>query len=349
MPDALSTALPIVMAGVLIASGIAKLRHPDDLASWTELGVPAALRRTWLLRLHPFAELALGVALAGLGEWLGLLAALANLALMIGYLALVWRVFRRADDASCACFGVRKRVTGVTVVRNVWLVLLAAATAAVIWMNPLIGGALAELENTWTWLFAVGVAVVTAVLIVWPDDPSDSNGADTAGAVGEEASRDEALEYVRTRTPAVPVTLADGTTVNLRKLAANKPILLLAVSASCGSCTAVIAQITPWRRRLPEVDIRVLLRQAPGESVLTSTREPQSLHDPEGYVSGSIADWRTPTAVLLGSDGLIAGGPVSGFEGITAFIDEIHASLHDGGTGVSPEAAAPADHGATTR
>ena len=316
MPEALSIALPLIMAAVLIASGITKLRRPDDLNGWTELGVPEAFRRSWLVRVHPWAELVLGAALACLGGLLGLVAALACVALMTGYLVLVWRVLRRVDDASCACFGARKRITGVTVARNLWLVLLAAATASVIWANPLFGGALTGVTEAWPWLIVVAVAVVTTALILWPDGEVEADGSSAPDAPPVASTAGGDIEYVRTRTPAVPVTLADGTIVDLRKLAATKPILLLAVSATCGSCTPVIANVTPWRRRLPEIDVRLLLRQGPGESVLTSTSEPQSLHDTEGYVSGSIADWKTPTAVRLGSDGLLAGGPVLGFDEI---------------------------------
>ena len=42
--------------------------------------------------------------------------------------------------------------------------------------------------------------------------------------------------------------LADGTTVNLRDLAARRPILLLAVSEMCGACTTVIESAPGWRQ-----------------------------------------------------------------------------------------------------
>ena len=53
----------LIVVGVLLVSGIAKLRTPDDEAGWAELGVPAALRRPWLMRLHPIAEIVLAAAL----------------------------------------------------------------------------------------------------------------------------------------------------------------------------------------------------------------------------------------------------------------------------------------------
>ena len=142
------------------------------------------------------------------------------------------------------------------------------------------------------------------------------------------AGIDDDLEYVRVRTPAVPVTYGDGRVTNLRSLAAMRPILLLSVSETCGACTRVIEQVPAWRRLLPEVDVRLLIPQPPAESRLTELEHPQSLHDPKGYVRGSIADWRFPTAVLLGVDGLLAGGPETGAAAIEMFVGDIYASLH---------------------
>ena len=216
----LAIVAPFVMAVVLFASAIGKLRHPDDLAGWSEIGVPKPLRKEWIRRAHPWGELALGVALVLLGGILGLLAALVAVALMAAYLWLVWRAVARADDASCACFGVRKRVTKVTVARNAWLTLLAALTAAVIWMTPTFGGAVAAAAalSAWLWLLATAIAVVTALFVVWPEGGDEEPVASTPPAYVAGADDDEELDYIRTRTPAVPLTLADGTTVNLRTL-----------------------------------------------------------------------------------------------------------------------------------
>ena len=132
MSPALTTSLPLVLAAVMIASAVAKFRRPDDIAGWAEMGVPRRLRQRWLITFHPWGELLLGIALAALGGVLGLLAAVVALALMVAYLSLVSSVFRRAQGASCACFGTRPRpVTRLTIARNAWLTLLAAATVMV--------------------------------------------------------------------------------------------------------------------------------------------------------------------------------------------------------------------------
>lgn len=328
MPEAFLVAFPLVLAVVLVASGVAKLRTPDDLAGWEALGVPAALRREWLLRLHPWGEIALGAAVAVLGSWLGLLASLVALVLMAAYTVLVARVAARGDDTSCACFGAQKRVSRVTVVRNVWLTLLALLSTAVIWATPLVGGALATGVVDWAWLLALAVAAVTVALILWPEAATPATTEVAAGVPVASGEGDGDGEYVRRRTPAVPVTLADGTTQNLRDIAATKALLLLAVSPLCLSCRPVIGRVETYRRLMPELDVRLLLSTAPDESTLIEHDEPQSLHDPEGYVRGSIEDWPTPTAVLFGADGLLAGGPVSGADEIDVFFDDVYESLH---------------------
>jgi hypothetical protein len=94
-------------------------------------------------------------------------------------------------------------------------------------------------------------------------------------------------------------------------------------------CAPVIESAPAWRELLPEIDIRLLVTRSPQESRLTDTSEPQTVHDPHNYVSGSIADWYSPTAILLGADGMLAGGPESGHDAIRDFVEEIRASLDE--------------------
>lgn len=321
---ALAIALPLTLAGVFVTSATAKFRAPDDLTSWADIGVPARLRREWLRRLHPWGELALGVAIALFGGILGLLAALVATLLMAAYTWLVVGVMRQQKDASCACFGARKRVSRVTVVRNVWLLVLAVSTAAVSWTNPLIGGPVREGIAQAGWLAGLVVAAVTTAVILWPEEGNEAVAAPNMTA----APGEDELDYVRTRTPAVPVTLADGNVQNLRTLAESKPILLLSVSPGCGGCGPVIEKVGDWRELLPEIDVRLLLATSPGDSSLIEYDEPQSLHDPDGYARQSLDSKSTPTAVLLGTDGLLAGGPVTGSAAIGIFIDDVYEVLH---------------------
>lgn len=328
MLDALSIALPLVLGAVLIASAVAKLRAPDDLSGWADLGVPRTLRRTWLLRLHPWAEAALGASLALLGGWLGVLAALVAVALMAAYTVLVARVAARSTDASCSCFGARRRVGRVTVARNVWLTALAVGVAAVIWATPVVGGALAAGLPQFEWLIALAVSAVTAAFILWPETQHGEAEAATAETgVPVVSTAEDDLDYIRTRTPAVPVTLADGTLSTLRVLTTRRPLLLLAVSSTCGACETVMERRETYRKLMPEVDVRLLLTE-PRTSRWAEPHEPQSLHDEHGYVRESLGYGGSPSAVLLGADGLLAGGPVTGDRAVDRFVDDIYESLH---------------------
>ncbi|GAA3930456.1 MauE/DoxX family redox-associated membrane protein [Microbacterium soli] len=353
MPTALTIAPALIVAAVLLVSGVAKLRTPDDEAGWAELGVPAALRRAWLIRLHPIAEIVLAACLLLLGGVLGVLAAAVSTVLFLVYLVMVWLARRRTPDASCACFGERTPITTRTLLRNGWLVLLSALVLVGIGAAPLWGGAVAaafaDLPVVWPWLLALAGVAVTFVLTGRSSSAAGAveeadggtgaaagGGASAGVAAGDGIAVDDdgLADYIRTRTPAVPVQLGDGTTENLRTLAGREPILLLAVSETCGACEPVIEGAPRWRELLPEVSVRLLLRSSPDQSALTSAEEPQTLHDPDDYVRGSIAEWRTPTAVLLGVDGLLAGGPVTGVEAIEDFIGDVYESLH----GVRPPA-----------
>lgn len=324
----LAIASTLILVGVLVASGIAKLRTPDDAAGWAELGIPAPLRKAWLIRLHPWAELALAAALLLFGGWIGILAAVVAVLLFAAYLVMVWRAKNRTPDASCACFGERRRITVRTLLRNGWLVLLAAVAAAGIGLLALFGGVLLLAVAQWPWTLALAAVAVTFVLV--REEGSEPVAVDSTSATILPGAADDGLEdYLRTHTPAVPVRLGDETMTTLRELSRSEPVLLLAVSETCGSCTPVIESVDAYRDLLPEVSVRLLLQNLPGASALRSVEEPQTVHDPDRYVGLSFSDgWFTPSAVLLGADGMLAGGPVTGSASIAEFVGDIYESLH---------------------
>lgn len=330
MTTALLVAPGLLLGAVLLASGVLKLRTPANLDEFVQLGVPAPLRRMWIARTHPWGETVLGAGLLVTGSWLGSFVAVVATALMVAYLVLVVRARAATPDASCACFGSTKKITLVTVIRNAWLAALGILAAVAALTLPLWGGPLASLGvDGWAWIALAGAAVVTTVLIMWPEEPQASPAPVTSAPAS-----DDDLDYVRLITPAVSVTLADGSSQTLRELSQVRPMLLLAVSATCASCESTIANRHRWREMLPEVDVRVLVAQAPEESPLVEDEHPMSLHDRWHRVSASLGYYSNPSAVLFGIDGLLAGGPVSGGEEIEQFVGDIYESLR----GVRPPA-----------
>ena len=307
---------------MLVTSAIGKLRDPARAAAgFAALKVPDALSSPFIVRAHPWVEIVVAVLLVVAGGRLAVAAAVVALALMLAYLWLVVRAVRSPVDVDCACFGAwgSEHVTSRTVWRNAWLTAMAAlAVWAVLAVDTSVLGHIGA-AGAWWWVFGLAATALTTVLVAGTRRESVDEAAD-AGDLAVEAE-----DYLRTRTPAVPVTLGDGSMAHLRQLSSQRPQLLVYVSEGCGSCQQVIRAVPSWRERLPELDVRVMVRQTTDVSGLTSAVEPMSVHDTEGLVWDSLGIRGVPSAVLLGADGLLAGGPVLG--GVPEFVDDIHAEL----------------------
>ena len=64
MPTDALFAAPLLVAAVLVASGVGKLRDPERAGlAFDALDVPPGLARPWMRTAHPWAELLLAVCL----------------------------------------------------------------------------------------------------------------------------------------------------------------------------------------------------------------------------------------------------------------------------------------------
>lgn len=331
-------AAPLLLAAVLGLSGVGKLQDDDaaTAAEWTDLGVPTALNTRALRRSHPWAELALAVALVVLPGWPGVAAAGVAVALTLAYLVMIARAAARPEPAECACFGTgaRTAITGRTVGRNAVLLLLAvlAVVHAAGAESPL-GVLVGAPATTWGWLAALALAVATVALLspVPPPTPDDAAEEDALLARPSGAAPyDEDGEYLRTLTPFATLEDRDGTRHDLVRLSARQAQLLLFMRAGCGPCTTVGNQLAGWQDRVPELALRVVVSQ-PIESLEGDFAhwQPFALHDPDGLAARMLRVSGTPTAVLLGTDGLLAGGPVSGSTAIEEFVADIVGQLEE--------------------
>jgi hypothetical protein len=327
MSPFLSVVPALIIGTVLIVSGAAKIRRPDSIEDWSTLGVPTLLLRTSFVRLHPYGEVILGTALLAVGSLIGVAVALLTTGLLFAYSTLIIQAFRHGDRSSCMCFGRQQVITRLTIVRNAWFLLLAGMTVATISANPLWGGALASAVSIAPWLpIALLASAITVVLTLGQPSSSHTTADRDGGGTREIHGGEGIVDYVRTRTPSIPLLQADGSLIDLRVLSMERPLLLLAVTPGCAACAPVLEHLEDWRTRLPELSIRLLLGSAPTEEAESGA--PQPLHDPEGRVRASIKDWATPTATLFGVDGMLAGGPVTGFDEIASFIHAVDENLH---------------------
>lgn len=320
MPSALL--LPVLTcAVVLVLSGVAKLRAPASVdTAFTSLHVPAALDTPALRRLVPWAEVALGVALVV--TWDAALAAVGVLvlALFAAYLGLVVRAVRRPEPADCGCFGAigDSRVTRVTVWRNATLLLSAALVVAAGLRGLGLPGALDE-PSTWAWVAAAALSATVAVLVTYraPGSPSAAAAPDAGG------------DYVRAPIPPAAVLTADGELVLLGQESSRAALLLVFLNPGCGPCTRISPLVDGWTRDLAPVNVKAVVRGRP------ETLDTQLPHlrghawfDPFALARDAFGVG-SPSAVLLGTDGQLAGGPVQGEDEIHAFVAEVAEHLRE--------------------
>ena len=337
---------PLVAAQILLTitlavSGLAKIRDPlatqDAMRS---LRMPA---RT----LHPLASrlLAPGELVLAAGAWVPLvplqvIVAGATLALMTTYLVLILRALRFSEPVSCSCFGNlgSPTVSPATAGRNIVLTLLGltalasaatGTTAEAVVGHPgsLLAWALVlSVTVALTWLtlggaFATGVAAANAS----PARARGETGPHDAPAVGIAEEGDE-LDYVRNPIPSALVRTLDGDLVPVRCLAQDRAVLLVWVSIGCGPCERVLDARPAWSQRLaPFVDVRTVVHVDP-EALSDDDLDrlgPGALQDVAATLAIALEGGGTPSAALLGADGLLAGGPVAGGDAVMAFAGEI--------------------------
>lgn len=311
----------LTLSAVLLVSGVAKLRDARATRdAFDALRVPAFVPADPAASALPWLEISLGVLLLVTPSGWLVPVALGVALLMLVYTVLVARALGFEEPVSCSCFGSlgRHDVDRTTLGRNVLLTVLAAV--AVWWARD--GGsapaAVSDLDAGGWWALAATLAAATvAVLVARGASPDSAPRAADSGT----------LEYERRLIPYGVLTLADGSSATLAELARTQACLLVILSPRCGPCDRVAARLDDWAAQL-DPTVRVLAsypsEPAANES-LAHSRELVAL-EPELNVRRLLASG-TPSAVLLGADGLLAGGPVGGEDTIFAFVEDVLVAL----------------------
>lgn len=323
----------IVLAAVLALSGVAKLRDRGSTQSAIVLlRLPRILHGAWVATALPIGELVLAVLLlATPGQW-ALLPAAAAFALFGVYLAIVARAMTFDLRPSCGCFGRigDQRIRAKTVVRNVLLLALSGWFLAACLRGGSVPGLLSSFsaDDGW-WLLAALLGCAAAVLVILPA-PGGSRPRPTPRV---EVAEDEPQELDYLRTPFPPATLLDhaGRPRSLADLTRESAVLLIGMDCTCGSVAEVARQLPQWREALAPVRIVVLSPVEP-----TPLRRAFDLPPVDLLLDHQYQLWNQwnlvrglPAAVLLGADGLLAGGPVTGPTAVAEFVDEIVEQLAD--------------------
>lgn len=340
MPSALLLPL-LTCSAVLVVSGVAKLRDAATVdTAFTSMRVPAPLDAPWLRRLLPWVELALGLwLLVAAGAALVLVGFLV-LVLFLGYLVLVVRALLGPEPADCGCFGAigESRVTAVTAWRNALLVLAAALTVVGGFRDVSVLSDV-RVDGVWAWLVAAGLAVAVAVLVTWR---TDDEGRTTATEGSGLTAVDEEGDYVRTPIPRAQVVTEDGTVLLVGHQVVRGAHLLVFLSPGCGPCERLGPLLAGWQDRLAPVVVRAVVIGTPAVVGSLPYLANHAWFDPHGITRDAFGV-STPAAVLLGTDGELAGGPVVGEEAVLEFVEDLSEHLRQ-----ARDDAASQEPGATT-
>ena len=367
MSPAPLTLAPLVLAFVLLLSAASKWRDRDaTLSSIVLLRMPRVLHARWVTVALPVGEIVLALAMLTPSRILTQVAAVVALGLFLVYLLVVARAMTFDPRPSCGCFGRigDQRVNARTVARNVLFVLLAVLFSLWAFAGNTVPAALADFTSTdLLWLVVVVLIAAVAVFISGgslgaalprrqhstpappqPVDPSAggpmASGHSTGAPVplpGEGGDDDD--EYLRVPIPEVLLLSPQGAPTTLHELATERAQLLVFGNCYCGTTIAALRESKQWAERLPALDVRVIWSGVdPAPDV--------EQDDIPGWRDHASVTWRalalpsSPAAVLLGADGLLAGGPVGGYQDVSEFVEDIVATLAEAAPIEYPLAAA---------
>lgn len=323
----------------LAVSGYAKAKEPSStVTAIVNLKLDQWLPVKPIARVLPWAELALAAVLFFAPGIIQVLAALSTLLLFTGYWAVIARAVVQGNTASCNCFGSASTapVSVYTLVRNT--ALLLAACGALIGALNTGGSALTMLlaldANGCLWAIGAGLAALTLWAIYRSELVPVVEDEKVAPAL--ESPVDEEGEYVRTPVPFAPLyyphddrslPAGSGEQTSLRDLALQQARVLLFVSPGCGHCHEVIGKIDEWQRQLPMLGIHPVVSNDSDIDRFSFTGQIQAFVDPD-FKTQRLFGNGTPGALALGTDGLLAGGPVFGGGKVTSFVEDIIAEIN---------------------
>jgi thiol-disulfide isomerase/thioredoxin len=334
--DASIDAATGLIAVVLLVSGLSKLRTPDrTLMAMADLRVPRFARRRWIAALVPVLELALAAGLVVLPGWGRLAASAAALLLFLVFTWFVVGVIRRGEQVTCDCFGSLSRdpIDRWTVVRNVVLVVASAVAlgagpfAPSLVVRAFTSGVatLWTLAALWVLMLAIALAVGTILRQRRHIDRLRFVINDQAEARTRRVAEGP-LEG--SRIPEAELVTPTGTTLPLSRLSRGRAVLLIFVGSGCGDCAEVARAFPEWQQRIG-TNVRLL--------VATSARPDELEKDyPEFGDSarfGALAARQAlgvrmvPSAVVLGSNGLVASEVVEGSRAIADLVDGLAAAI----------------------
>lgn len=342
------------LAFLLLASGVAKLlTRKTDESALNVMALPAVINTRVVRTALPWVEILLALALllsSGIVLWAATAAAMV---LFVTFTVFVSIGVRQGDPASCGCFGSLSRapMSWRTVVRNVVFVALAAFAFIVTSTGSYHGPAL---PVPWWTVVAAAVPLLVIGVIIWtergtssprglsagqlssvpplPEHVASQQSVSPVGTAGPEGSdvttqpepeAGEEDDYVRLPVPFVSALDSQGQRVSVRTMAQTQARALFYVSPGCGPCITVLDRLHVLPESLGPVAIHTVVAHESSIDALPESLRANALVDPDRSLASSFGMVGNPWAVVLGADGLLAGGPEAGSGAVTQLLDEL--------------------------
>ena len=318
-----------ILVVTLTASGIAKAKDPSSTVEGIlNLGLDSVAPLKLTPAVLPWAELVLAVGLLFAPGPLFPVFAIASCALMVFYLVVIARALATGRTEGCNCFGKKSAapVSRYTLIRNIALTIAGILTV----VASFVGGKAVVYElvglNGSGWLWAVGAALIALTLWAIQRGESLAEPAPDIPEVVLPSAADESEDYVRVPIPYASIYTTDGRVTTLRDMSRVQARVLFFASPTCGSCTPILKTIPRWQKLLPQLGLHPVfsseekIHQAHKLEKLDEGVE--ALVDPKHAAMHNFGRG-TPMAVILGSDGMLAGGPVAGTSDVKQLMDDL--------------------------
>jgi uncharacterized membrane protein YphA (DoxX/SURF4 family)/thiol-disulfide isomerase/thioredoxin len=319
--DAVLLSVRCLLAVVFLVAAVGKLLDlGGSRRALEEFGVPARAAALGGVAL-PFAELAVAVALLlrPSARW----GAAGAVVLLIAFIGGVARAVSHGQAPDCHCFGqIHSEPAGPsTLIRNAVLA-AGAAVIVVAGPGPSLDGALGSLNGAAIGLVAVAVlagVLAVAVAQLWADRRRLRSELRAAIAA-------HAAPGLPHGTPAPEFDLAPvrGTSRSLTELTERRrPSVLVFVSTTCGPCLEMLPTLGRWQDSLSGSVTLAAIFAGEREEVERLSAEHDlslALAQQENEAFDLYQLRATPSAVLVGVDGIVAGAPAEGVPAIEALI-----------------------------
>lgn len=340
----------LVIIVTLAVSGGAKAKEPTStVTAIVNLKLDQWLPVKPIAKVLPWAEIALALALLVLpGIW-QVLAAMSAVVLFAVYWAVIARAIIQGNTASCNCFGSASSapVSMFTLIRNT--ALLMATFGALIGAFSSGKSALGLLLTTdpqgWLWLIGAGLASLTLWAIYRAELVGVAELTEKLEATPLAVKNEELVEADYQRMPIPFAALyypankdeEQGERTTLRDLASQQARILMWVSSGCSHCHEAIGRMEEWQEHLPMLGIHPVVFNDAEIKNFTLGDRVQFLID-SGFETLNLFGDGTPAALALGTDGLLAGGPVFGANDVVEFVEAIIEEINGHSTGQVEEA-----------